>query len=427
MAFRKYTNFKELNDPAPPDTIDLSLLDGTNGFIMNGIDKADFSGYTVSGPGDINQDGFADILIGAWKAKVRRNNKNLGKAGEVYLVYGRSSPEAVLYLDSLDGANGFLVEGADKNHRLGLALSGVGDINGDGGSDYAMGAPFAKVQVGNSKRSKAGQTYVIFGAPSGLACAEPRPGPCSPDVNAPVINCPSDIIHSCGSILGYVPSATDDCGNVTITSVPEFGSPLPPGPTMVWMMATDEAGNSSGCGYLYVTHELPTADAGPDQAIIEGSSATLGGNPSASGGTGPYTYSWINVTGGSNPNAVSNPTVSPATTSTYMLISTDAYDCAGTDLAMVTVNSLRLSNERSLEIDIHPNPADDFIFINYDLALENQAELTVFDMFGKKTLQQTLSGSQGIVRLITETWAAGHYLIKINNGVEMTIKKIVVR
>ena len=40
-------------------------LDGTNGFVINGIDASDFSGYSVSSAGDINNDGYDDIIIGA--------------------------------------------------------------------------------------------------------------------------------------------------------------------------------------------------------------------------------------------------------------------------------------------------------------------------------------------------------------------------
>ena len=45
--------------------IQLSSLDGTNGFAINGIAAGDFSGYSVSSAGDINGDGFDDLIIGA--------------------------------------------------------------------------------------------------------------------------------------------------------------------------------------------------------------------------------------------------------------------------------------------------------------------------------------------------------------------------
>jgi len=45
-------------------TLDLSSLDGSNGFRVDGAATYDFSGYSVSGAGDVNGDSFADLMIG---------------------------------------------------------------------------------------------------------------------------------------------------------------------------------------------------------------------------------------------------------------------------------------------------------------------------------------------------------------------------
>ena len=49
-------------------TFNLSDLDGSNGFAINGIAALDFSGYSVSSAGDVNGDGFDDLIIGAYGA-----------------------------------------------------------------------------------------------------------------------------------------------------------------------------------------------------------------------------------------------------------------------------------------------------------------------------------------------------------------------
>ena len=46
-------------------SVALSALDGTDGFVLNGVVANDFSGTAVSGAGDVNGDGFADLIIGA--------------------------------------------------------------------------------------------------------------------------------------------------------------------------------------------------------------------------------------------------------------------------------------------------------------------------------------------------------------------------
>ena len=51
--------------PTNPSVIELSALDGSNGFQINGEAAGDHSGFSVAGAGDVNGDGFADLIIGA--------------------------------------------------------------------------------------------------------------------------------------------------------------------------------------------------------------------------------------------------------------------------------------------------------------------------------------------------------------------------
>ena len=83
----------------------LSTLDGTTGFVFTGIDANDYSGVSVSGAGDVNGDGFDDLIIGAEMAF--GNDR-----GESYVVFGRSGGFASsIALSSLDGTTGFVLTG----------------------------------------------------------------------------------------------------------------------------------------------------------------------------------------------------------------------------------------------------------------------------------------------------------------------------
>ncbi|MCF6274234.1 MAG: Ig-like domain-containing protein, partial [Robiginitomaculum sp.] len=144
------------NAPGLGASFDLATLNGANGFVINAIASGAGLGHSVTGIGDINGDGLADILIGAPSAD---NSSGVARAGQVYVVYGASSFTASLDLSSLNGLNGFVINGINGFDNTGYSVSGVGDFNGDGIADFVIGAKDADPN-GNSN---AGQTYLIFG------------------------------------------------------------------------------------------------------------------------------------------------------------------------------------------------------------------------------------------------------------------------
>ncbi len=140
----------------------LSTLNGSNGFVINGIDGSDNSGYSVSGAGDINGDGFADLIIGAPYAdpESEGGQGSRSNAGESYVVFGSSGGfSSSLELSNLNGSNGFVINGIDSSDNTGRSVSIAGDINGDNFDDIIIGAPYADPGSGNE-----GETYVIFGS-----------------------------------------------------------------------------------------------------------------------------------------------------------------------------------------------------------------------------------------------------------------------
>ena len=144
--------------------LDLSTLNGMTGFRLDGIDAGDFSGKSVSSAGDVNGDGFDDLLIGAIGGAPNGN----GNAGETYVVFGKSSGFGVaMDLATLDGTTGFRLDGIDAYDRSGCSVSSAGDVNGDGFDDLLIGANGADPNAD----SNAGETYVVFGKSSGFPAA----------------------------------------------------------------------------------------------------------------------------------------------------------------------------------------------------------------------------------------------------------------
>lgn len=111
----------------------LQDLDGSNGFAVLG------AGDTVSSAGDVNQDGFADLLIGDPSAAVG----DQAVAGKSYLVFGSATLGAGGSVDlaSLPAGQVLQLDGGASDEASGSAVSGIGDVNGDGIPDLIIGAP----------------------------------------------------------------------------------------------------------------------------------------------------------------------------------------------------------------------------------------------------------------------------------------------
>jgi Ca2+-binding RTX toxin-like protein len=142
-------------------TLALSTLDGTTGFRLNGAAAADYSGGSVASAGDVNGDGYDDLIVGAWGA----DPNGTTRAGASYVVFGKASGfAATLGLGTLDGTTGFRLDGAAAEDLSGFSVASAGDVNGDGYADLIVGA-----QRADPNGADSGATYVVFGKASGFA------------------------------------------------------------------------------------------------------------------------------------------------------------------------------------------------------------------------------------------------------------------
>ena len=139
-------------------TIDLAALTAAQGTTIFGTDAGDGSGRSVSSAGDVNGDGFDDLLIGASTADASGNGKS--NAGDSYVIFGGASLPATIDLATL-GPAGITIFGAGTADWSGFSVSSAGDVNGDGFDDLLIGANGADAS-GNAK-SRAGDSYLIFG------------------------------------------------------------------------------------------------------------------------------------------------------------------------------------------------------------------------------------------------------------------------
>ncbi len=108
-------------------------------------------GYSVSTAGDVNGDGYSDVIIGA-----RLYDNGQTDEGRSYVYHGSAS--------GLSASANWTAESDQANANFGWSVSTTGDVNGDGYSDVIIGAPLF-----DNGQTNEGRAYVYFGSATGLS------------------------------------------------------------------------------------------------------------------------------------------------------------------------------------------------------------------------------------------------------------------
>ena len=94
--------------------VELSAIEaGSGGFVINGVSNDDRSGFSVSSAGDVNGDGFDDLIVGALG-----DDPNGASSGASFVVFGKTDGTAVELSAIEAGTGGFVINGVSNNDTL---------------------------------------------------------------------------------------------------------------------------------------------------------------------------------------------------------------------------------------------------------------------------------------------------------------------
>jgi len=225
--------------------------DAVADWTLTGAGVNDAFGYSVASAGDVNGDGYADVIVGSGSS-------------HAYVFYGGSSPNAVADLTLSEGA-----------FQFGVSVSSAGDFNGDGYADVIVGAPLGD------------QAFLYFGGPGADSVADL-------------------ILNGSGELFG--------------TSVAPAGDVNGDGHADVIVGGPTNGTGGLSAGRAYVFYGGPGADATADLALTGSAGQQLGNSVASAGDVNGDGYSDIIVGapggdrayvyyGGSSPDAVADLTL----------------------------------------------------------------------------------------------------------------------
>lgn len=126
------------------------IADGDGGF-GGDLDDGDQFGSSVADIGDVNGDGITDLAVGA-----PNDDDGPDNAGAVWILFMDNSGRVTDWQKISDRAGGFAAS-LDSDDHFGAAVAGIGDLDGDGIPDLAVGAP-----GGDDRGTDRGEIWVLF-------------------------------------------------------------------------------------------------------------------------------------------------------------------------------------------------------------------------------------------------------------------------
>ena len=130
---------------------DVKISDGLAGFYPDGLNGSDNFGWSVANIGDLDGDGVVDLAVGAY-----RDENSERSEGALYILFMNQNGSVESNVKISDGLGGFNPDGLDGSDFFGYSVGNMGDLDGDGVQDLAVGAYYDE-----NAQSGEGALYIL--------------------------------------------------------------------------------------------------------------------------------------------------------------------------------------------------------------------------------------------------------------------------
>jgi hypothetical protein len=209
-------------------------------------------GVSVAGAGDVNDDGYADVIVGAYRYDAGETDE-----GAAFVFLGSASG---IVVDGNPANADAQLESNQANAWLGWSVAGAGDVNGDGYADVIVGAYrtfFPNIQID----VEVGATFIFLGSASGIVA---NGNPANADTTL--------IANRAGAWLGHSVAGAGDVNDDGYADV-IVGAPY-------YDVSTGSAPANSGAAFIFLGTAAGIPSGGPRTAETQ-----LKTSPTVSGGS----------------------------------------------------------------------------------------------------------------------------------------------
>jgi hypothetical protein len=171
-------------------------------------------------------------------------------------------------------------------------------------------------------------------------------------------------------------------------------------------------------------------DAGDDATIDVGESITLGGTPTATGGSGSYVYSWSRWPY-LNDRTVPNPISTPPGNLTFIVTVTDDNGCSESDeVSIIVIGGTGINDDiTNIGLRIFPNPGSgSFTIVFLNAVNEKDFIITVNNLSGQKVYEEICDIKPGIEKQIDISYLPeGLYILTVNGGTTNYERRLIIQ